>query len=207
MVHRGRRAGGEPLPAAARPKPGVRGRAYNHAAPGARATALSGQAGAAVRDQADYVTVLIGANDACRGGIDAMTPVATFRDQVDRGLRVLREGRPKARVLVVSIPDLYRLWEVGHTEPRAVRAWAYGICPALLADPTSAAPADGGPPDPVPASGSTPTTPSSARPAGRTGRAAGTTAGRRTGCGSTSTWSTPWTGSTRTPPARIGSPR
>lgn len=116
-------------------------RAYDRAAPGARAAALNGQAGAAVRDQADYVTVLIGANDACHGGIDVMTPVATFRDQVDRGLRVLREGRPKARVLVVSIPDLYRLWEVGHTEPRAVRAWAYGICPALLADPISRAPA------------------------------------------------------------------
>ncbi|MFC0003645.1 GDSL-type esterase/lipase family protein [Micromonospora siamensis] len=121
--------------------PALRGRAHNRSAPGARATALTGQAEAAVRDRADYVTVLIGANDACRGGIDQMTPVATFRDQVDRALRVLRKGRPKARVLVVSIPDLYRLWQVGHTDDRAVRAWRYGVCPALLADPTSTAPA------------------------------------------------------------------
>ncbi|MEV0157402.1 GDSL-type esterase/lipase family protein [Micromonospora sp. NPDC050686] len=121
--------------------PALRGRARNHAAPGARAAALAGQAEAAVRDRADYVTVLIGANDACRGGIDQMTPVGTFRDQVDRGLRVLRKGRPKARVLVVSIPDLNRLWQIGHAEPRAVRAWRYGVCPALLADPTSTAPA------------------------------------------------------------------
>ncbi len=122
--------------------PALRDKAYNHARPGARATALAGQAEAAVRDRADYVTVLIGANDACRGTIDAMTAVTEFRAEVDRGLRVLREGRPKARVLVVSIPDLYRLWEVGHDEPRAARAWRRGVCPALLAEPTSTAPAD-----------------------------------------------------------------
>ncbi|MFI7428947.1 GDSL-type esterase/lipase family protein [Micromonospora sp. NPDC049836] len=119
--------------------PALRG--YNRAAPGARAAALAGQARTAVRDRADYVTVLIGANDACRGGIDAMTPVGAFRDQVDAGLRVLRTGRPRARVLVVSVPDLYRLWQVGHTDRRAVRAWSRGVCPALLADATSTAPA------------------------------------------------------------------
>ncbi|MGC4896288.1 SGNH/GDSL hydrolase family protein [Micromonospora sp. DT31] len=118
--------------------PGLR--AYNRAVPGARAAGLADQARSAVRDRADLVTVLIGANDACRGDVDQMTPTATFRDQVDAALAVLRRGRPKARVLVVSIPDLYRLWQVGHTEPRAVRAWSRGVCPALLADATSTAP-------------------------------------------------------------------
>ncbi|MDM4718349.1 GDSL-type esterase/lipase family protein [Micromonospora sp. WMMA1363] len=120
----------------------VRGRAYNHARPGARAEALAGQAERAVRDKPERVTVLIGANDACRGGVEAMTPVKQFRTDVDRGLRVLRTKRPKARVLVVSIPDLYRLWEVGHTNERAVRAWRRGVCPALLANPTSTDPLD-----------------------------------------------------------------
>ncbi|MGN9813173.1 GDSL-type esterase/lipase family protein [Micromonospora sp. BQ11] len=120
----------------------LRGRAHNHARPGARAASLAGQAEAAVRDRADLVTVLIGANDVCRGGIEAMTPVTDFRKEVDRGLRVLRTGRPKARVLVVSIPDLYRLWEVGHTDERAVRVWRRGLCPALLANPTSDDPLD-----------------------------------------------------------------
>ncbi|GLY23891.1 lipoprotein [Micromonospora sp. NBRC 101691] len=122
--------------------PAIRGRAYNHAKAGARASALPDQATRAVRDKADYVTVLIGANDACRADIDQMTPVKTFRQQVDRALRTLREGRPKARVLMVSIPDLYRLWEVGHTDKDAVRAWQRGVCPALLANPTSTAAAD-----------------------------------------------------------------
>jgi lysophospholipase L1-like esterase len=122
--------------------PAIRGKADNHAESGARASALAKQAEAAVRGRADHVTVLIGANDACRDDIEKMTPVATFRDQVDRGLRVLREGRPKARVLVVSIPDLNHLWEIGHEDSRAVRAWRAGICPALLARPTSTGQAD-----------------------------------------------------------------
>ncbi|TDC30417.1 SGNH/GDSL hydrolase family protein [Micromonospora sp. 15K316] len=122
--------------------PEIRGRAYNHARPGARAGALEGQARAAVRDRVDHVTVLIGANDACRADIDDMTSVRQFRTEVDRGLRALRTGRPKARVLVVSIPDLYRLWQVGHTDSRALRAWRRGVCPALLADAASDAPAD-----------------------------------------------------------------
>ncbi|MEW2385944.1 GDSL-type esterase/lipase family protein [Micromonospora sp. NPDC047707] len=123
-------------------EPALRGRAYNHARPGARAEALAGQAERAARDKPDRVTVLIGANDVCRGGVEAMTPVKRFRADIDRGLRVLRSERPKARVLVVSLPDLYRLWEVGHTDERAVRAWRRGICPALLANPTSTDPLD-----------------------------------------------------------------
>ena len=123
-------------------RPGDRVSAHNEAAVGARAAALPDQAAAAVRAGADYVTVLIGANDACRGGIDAMTGVTAFRADVDRALAVLKKGRPQARLMVVSIPDLNRLWEVGHTNDLAARVWSYGICPALLANPTSTAAAD-----------------------------------------------------------------
>ncbi|MGW0433280.1 GDSL-type esterase/lipase family protein [Micromonospora sp. NPDC003197] len=119
--------------------PAIRGKALNKATPGARAAALPGQATAAVSAKAEYVTVLIGANDACRSRIDAMTGVAEFRADVDRTLTTLKKGLPRARVLVASIPDLYRLWEIGHTEQRVTRAWDRGICPALLANPTSTA--------------------------------------------------------------------
>lgn len=120
----------------------IRGQAFNHARTGARASALASQAAQATRDRPDRITVLIGANDICHGEVAAMTPVETFRSQVDRGLRVLSAELPKARLLVVSIPDLHRLWEVGHTNERAVRAWSRGICPALLENPTSTDPAD-----------------------------------------------------------------
>ncbi|MFC6021457.1 SGNH/GDSL hydrolase family protein [Plantactinospora solaniradicis] len=122
--------------------PAIRGKAHNEAVGGARVAGLAGQARDAVRAKVDYVTVLIGANDACRGGIDDMTSVSAFRKSLDSGLAALKKGLPRARVLVVSIPDLYRLWEVGHTDDRVVRVWRDRVCPALLANAASTAPAD-----------------------------------------------------------------
>nr|MDT0657287.1 GDSL-type esterase/lipase family protein [Micromonospora sp. DSM 115978] len=122
--------------------PALRRHAHNLARSGARVSALPDQATAAVRHKAQYVTVLIGANDACRDAIGDMTSPADFRADLDRALGVLKKGLPKARVLVVSIPDLYRLWQIGHREERVVETWNFGICPALLANPTSTAEAD-----------------------------------------------------------------
>lgn len=111
----------------------------NLAEPGATAADLSGQARAAAKTPAEYVTVQIGANDACEG---EMTPVATFREHVDEALRTLGDAMPDARVLVVSIPNIYRVWEVGQDNSFAVRVWRSGVCPNLLTNPTSNAKAD-----------------------------------------------------------------
>lgn len=117
-------------------------RAYNYSDPGARVSALPAQAASAVKAKAAYVTVLIGANDACRDRVQDMTSVTAFRRDLDRTLATLKDGLPKSLVLVASVPDLNRLWEIGHTEERAVRAWNKGICQSLLANPTSMASAD-----------------------------------------------------------------
>jgi lysophospholipase L1-like esterase len=121
--------------------PAIRGHADNLAEGGARAADLAAQA-TRVPSGVDYVTVLIGANDACRGRIDDMTAVRAFRDAVDAGLAAVKNRARDAVVLVASIPDLHRLWEIGRDEDRVVRAWARGVCPALLADPRSHADAD-----------------------------------------------------------------
>ncbi|MDI6098154.1 GDSL-type esterase/lipase family protein [Actinoplanes sp. NEAU-A12] len=121
----------------------IKGDADNLAEPGAEADALDGQARQAVGLKPEYVTILIGANDACARRVQDMTPVDTFREEVDKGLSRLKKGLPKARVLVVSIPDLYRLWQVGREDERAVEIWNRGgICPSMLAAPTSTADAD-----------------------------------------------------------------
>jgi lysophospholipase L1-like esterase len=123
--------------------PAIGGHARNVAVPGATVADLPGQAAAATQSTVDYVTVLIGGNDACRAaGIDAMTPVPAFRAELDRALATLKAGLPRARLLVVSIPDVYRLWEVGHTRKFVTELWAHGVCPPLLANATSTAPAD-----------------------------------------------------------------
>jgi len=122
--------------------PKIKGQEHNYSVPGARAADLTGQAARAVSAKVGYVTILIGANDACAGQVQDMTAIGAFRTQIDAALAALKKGLPKARILVVSIPDVYRLWQVGHDDPAAVRAWDRGICPSMLARATSTADAD-----------------------------------------------------------------
>src|SRR5436309_3121237 len=52
-------------------------------------------------------------------------------------------GPPAARVFVVSVPDIKRLWAIGKDNGNARFAWgAFGICQSMLANPTSTAAAD-----------------------------------------------------------------
>jgi lysophospholipase L1-like esterase len=123
--------------------PQIFGRNYNNARSGARMADLERQAGVTVAQGAEYVTILMGANDACASSEAAMTPVAEFRGQFERAMTTLTIGLPTARILVVSIPDVYRLWLILHNNPRAVLTWRLtGFCRSMLARPTSTAPAD-----------------------------------------------------------------
>jgi lysophospholipase L1-like esterase len=123
--------------------PDIAGNNFNHARSGAQADEMPGQAQSVVGRGAEYVTILIGANDACTGSEASMTPVAEFRASIDQALGTLRSGLPNARVLVISIPDIKRLWEVGRTNLLARTVWSIGnICQSMLANPTSMAAAD-----------------------------------------------------------------
>lgn len=123
--------------------PVINGRNFNHAQSGARADDMPGQATAVVGRNVEYVTMLIGANDACTSSEASMTPVATFRGHIDTALATLKSGLPGARVLVISIPDIRRLWEVGRNNSTARFFWSLGgICQSMLANPTSTAQAD-----------------------------------------------------------------
>ncbi|MFI7080998.1 SGNH/GDSL hydrolase family protein [Micromonospora sp. NPDC049903] len=126
-----------------RVEPTINGRNHNAARTGAKSADLNGQAGTAVSQGAGHVTILIGANDACTGSESGMTSVATFRANIDSALNRLRTGLPNARVFVISIPDVHRLWTVGKDSGSARTAWSlFGICQSLLANPTSTAQAD-----------------------------------------------------------------
>jgi lysophospholipase L1-like esterase len=119
--------------------PAITGHARNLAVPGARAADLGGQATSAARVPADYVTILVGANDACRG---EMTPATQFRRSIDTALGTLKRGLPTARLLLVSIPNVYGVWEVGHGNELATKVWRSGVCPNLLGNATSTATLD-----------------------------------------------------------------
>ncbi|MFI0236270.1 SGNH/GDSL hydrolase family protein [Streptomyces sp. NPDC016845] len=108
---------------------------WNHARTGARMADLPAQMEQAGAERPDLVTVMAGANDACRPTVGAMTPVADFRADFEESLRQLRRAAPKAQVYVMSVPDLKRLWSQGRTNPLGKQVWKLGICASMLADP------------------------------------------------------------------------
>jgi lysophospholipase L1-like esterase len=123
--------------------PQIFGRNFNDARSGAEMEDLAGQMAAVNLQQVDYVTVLMGANDACASSEAAMTPEAEFRAQFEEALATVTAGSPSTLVYVVSIPDIYRLWAILHENPSARLAWRLtGFCKSMLANPGSTAPAD-----------------------------------------------------------------
>ena len=101
---------------------------------GARLGDLPGQMAQAAVKKPGLVTVMAGANDACRTSLTAMTPVAEFRAQFQEAMDTLREASPKSQVYVSSVPNLKRLWSQGRTSPLGKEVWKLGICPSMLAD-------------------------------------------------------------------------
>jgi lysophospholipase L1-like esterase len=119
-------------------QPEISGRNFNVAVSGARMRDLDAQA-AAVNDRAvAYITILIGANDLCSRTVGGMTSVEAFRTEFEEAMAALSAGSPRARIYVVSIPNLYRLWVILKDDALARLAWrTFDICPSLLKDPRS----------------------------------------------------------------------
>ncbi|WP_055525604.1 SGNH/GDSL hydrolase family protein [Streptomyces graminilatus] len=114
---------------------GAASRSWNYAVSGSRMADLPAQMTRAAARKPALVTVMTGANDACRTSAAEMTPVADFRSSFEKSLRTLRTGAPKSQVYVVSVPDLKRLWSRGRTNEVGKAVWELGICQSMLADP------------------------------------------------------------------------
>ena len=123
--------------------PAISGQAFNDAATGAKMTNLASQASTAVSQHAQEVVILMGANDVCTPTEAGMTSATDFRSQLTAAMNTLSHGLPDARIYVLSIPNVYRLWQVLHTNGTADIVWSLaGICQSMLANPTSMATAD-----------------------------------------------------------------
>jgi lysophospholipase L1-like esterase len=123
--------------------PAISGRAFNDAVTGADMADFNGQAQRAVTQGAQYVTVMLGANDACASSEAAMTPTATFRARFAVGLQTLSAGLPAASIFVASVPDIRRLWAIWRDSFGARAVWSLaGICQSMLANAGSNSTAD-----------------------------------------------------------------
>lgn len=119
--------------------PAINGQNFNDAKTGATMANLLTQAQTAANRNVEYVTVLMGANDACTSSVATMTPTSTFQTEFQQAMNWLTATNSNTRrVFVSSIPNAYRLWQIGHTSTSAVNTWnAYKICQSMLANPTS----------------------------------------------------------------------
>ena len=120
--------------------------AYNDAVSGARAGGLNSQAQVAATRNPDYVTIEIGANDACRPTLAHQTSTEDFASKVRSALNTLVNDDPKVYIEVASIPDINQLRTLFTTpvpDPNALARWsAFNVCQALLANPLSTDPVD-----------------------------------------------------------------
>lgn len=117
---------------------GITGRSYNHAVSGADMADLPGQVQGVIGRRADYVTILMGANDVCASSEAGMTPVAIFRAQFAQAMASLTASLPSSRIFVSSIPDIFQLFSLYRYDLGANSVWAIaGICQSMLAYPFS----------------------------------------------------------------------
>jgi len=92
----------------------------NVAFSGARMRDVPAQASAAPTD-ADMVLVWLGINDMCVG--PAPESADAFRADADAAFTLLGTNHPQARVLVLAIPDLWRLHELHLARAEAAALW------------------------------------------------------------------------------------
>lgn len=122
--------------------PNIQGKATNLAVSGTKMVDLKGQASQVGR-RIEYVTILMGANDVCTSSVSTMTAVTTFRSQFNAAMQTLNKRAPKAKVYVLSIPDIYNLWSILKDNSSARTTWSlFSICQSMLANPSSTAQAD-----------------------------------------------------------------
>jgi lysophospholipase L1-like esterase len=115
-------------------EPAITGHEYNDAVSGAKAQDLPSQVSNAVAQKVDYVTILIGANDLCTSSTSTMTSTTDFANLVNSALASLHEGLPNAHIFISSIPNIYQLWSVLHTNWLTRLVWSTAhICQSMLA--------------------------------------------------------------------------
>ena len=119
--------------------------AYNRSVSGAKVGDLNGQmlTVAALAPDPGYLTVLIGGNDLCTNTVTEMTSVDDFRTRFTQAMQTITTQSSGTYVYVVSIPDVWQLWNLFKGSFWARFVWASAnICQSLLANPGSNQTAD-----------------------------------------------------------------
>jgi hypothetical protein len=115
-----------------RVKASIAGHGYNDAVTGAKMAAAPSQAAKAAGQGANYVTILLGANDLCTSSPSTMTSTTSFGRDFATAMDILA-AEPSRHIFVSSIPNIHQLWELLHTNSVARTVWASAhICQSMV---------------------------------------------------------------------------
>ena len=105
--------------------------AYNNAVDGARIHGvLTDQLPETLSQGPEYVTILIGSNDACHG-----TDLGRYEEDYRSIMDQLTTQLPDTKILLVSAPDIARLVSILGRNSFCHYIWkTYNVCPKLLQD-------------------------------------------------------------------------
>ncbi len=100
-------------------------KAYNVAIPGMRSKNLRKQVKRLLKaaPSPDYVTILMGANDVCSWKNDYQEDLKKYKDNVQFAVEQIVHANPKAKILLVPVPKLKRLWDLGKNKKKCLKVW------------------------------------------------------------------------------------
>lgn len=81
----------------------------------------------------DYVTILIGANDACHWKDNSKKNQDKYKANVASSVAKLTLANPKVKILLVPVPNMNRLWELGKDNKKCLAVWrGLNMCDPLF---------------------------------------------------------------------------
>jgi lysophospholipase L1-like esterase len=113
--------------------PAIKGHEHNDSVAGDMMANLDGQVKTAAAQGVQYLTIEIGADDLCVNTVGEMTPTATFQSEFQQALTDFTAADPAASIFVASIPNIYQVWQLEHSNPLAEVVWnTLPFCPDML---------------------------------------------------------------------------
>lgn len=106
---------------------------YNNAWNGAASDDLLAQSNTTVGQGVDYVTIQMGGNDVCGDNTAEMASVATWTARWNEAIDVLQAGLPGADILVTSVVNVRRVYDVGSSNFGCQLKWnTFDFCSNML---------------------------------------------------------------------------
>jgi lysophospholipase L1-like esterase len=100
--------------------------AHNMAVPAVKSKNLIKQVKKLLRvaPKPDYVTILIGANDICSWKSEYQEDLEKYKDNVTYAVKKIIDANAHAKILLVPLPNMVRLYELGKDKRKCQMVWA-----------------------------------------------------------------------------------